>query len=142
MSDAERRDTVTEMLVERLVHEFYRRVRDDSLLGPIFEDRLAGRWELHLAKMVDFWSSVAMRTGRYSGNPHSMHQHLGLKPEHFVHWLNLFKKTVDDICTVSAAELFIVRANRIADSLQIGLNIGPNALQLGPRHSAAVARQE
>ena len=118
---------ISEPLVERLVHDFYGRVRADAVLGPIFEARLAGRWDAHLGKMVDFWSSIALKSGRYVGNPHVAHQPLGLAPEHFARWLALFEETVATLCAGPAADFFIDRAHRIADSLQIGLNIGTKA---------------
>lgn len=119
---------LSEPLVEQLVHAFYARVRADSVLGPIFEARLAGRWDAHLGKMVDFWSSIALKSGRYAGQPHVAHQSLGLTPEHFERWLALFEDTLATVCAGPAAAFFIDRAHRIADSLQIGLNIGPKAL--------------
>lgn len=131
---------VSEALVERLVDVFYSRIREDAVLGPIFERRLAGRWDRHLAAMVEFWSSVVLLTGRYRGRPHEAHQPLGLTPEHFQRWLALFEVTVADLCAGPAAALFISRAHRIADSLQIGLNIGPKALRPGSgAHTAAGA---
>ena len=130
---------LSEALVQTLVHTFYARVRADETLGPIFEARLAGRWDDHLAKLVDFWSSVALKTGRYAGRPHAAHHDLGLEARHFQRWLALFEDTVADICTGPAAAFFIDRAHRIADSLQIGLNIGSKALHfpLAPRHHPA-----
>jgi len=124
---------LSERLVERLVHTFYGRIREDVVLGPIFEARLADRWDAHLGKMIDFWSSVALKSGRYGGRPHLAHQGLGLEPADFQRWLSLFEKAVHDVCDGAAAALFIDRAHRIADSLQMGLNIGPNALHLPPR---------
>lgn len=121
---------LSEPLVERLVHDFYGRVRADAVLGPIFEARIEGRWDAHLGKMVDFWSSIALKSGRYAGSPHIAHQRLGLEPAHFERWLGLFEETVREICDGAVAAFFIDRANRIADSLQIGLNIGPKALRL------------
>lgn len=120
---------LSEPLVTRLVHVFYARVRAHAVLGPIFEQRLAGRWDPHLAKMVDFWSSIALKSGRYAGRPHVAHQGMGLAPEHFQLWLRLFEATCRDVCAAPEAAFFIDRAHRIADSLQIGLDIGPKALR-------------
>jgi hemoglobin len=128
---------LSEALVERLVATFYGRVRADPVLGPIFESRLVGRWDAHLAAMAAFWSSVVLKSGRYQGRPHAAHQALGLAPEHFQRWLTLFEATVGDVCAGPAAALFIDRAHRIADSLQIGLNIGPKALSLQMRRQHA-----
>jgi len=128
---------LSEPLIERLVHEFYGRVRADAVLGPIFEARLAGRWDVHLAKMVDFWSSIALKTGRYEGRPHAAHHGLGLDPAHFERWLRLFEATVRDLFDGAAAAFLIDRAHRIADSLQIGLNIGAKALHFPVRAATA-----
>lgn len=133
----DRTSELSESLDERLVHTFDDRIRDDVVLGPIFEARLAGRWNAHLGKMVDFWSSIALESGRYVGHPHVAHQGLGLETEHFERWLALFEKSVHDLCADPAAAFFIDRAHRIADSLQIGLNIGPKALQFPSLASAA-----
>lgn len=132
----ERPTDLSEPLVERLVHAFYSRIREDGVLGPIFEGRLAGRWDTHLGKMIDFWSSISLKSGRYAGQPHVAHRDLGLEPAHFARWLCLFEETVLDICDGPAAALFIDRAHRIADSLQIGLDIGPKALRLPIRATA------
>lgn len=123
------RAAITETMIERLVHLFYARVLEDEVLSPIFQRRLNARWDAHLATMVDFWTSVALTTGRYGGKPHLSHQSLGLSPEHFSRWLSLFERTAQEVCG-DAAAFFIDRAHRIADSLMIGLNIGPKALTL------------
>ncbi|WP_024587546.1 group III truncated hemoglobin [Aliihoeflea sp. 2WW] len=132
----ERPTNLTEELIECVVHTFYDRVRQDSMLGPIFEARLGGRWDAHLANMVAFWSTVAMRSGRYTGRPHAAHQGLALEHTHFARWLQLFETTVSELCTADAAAFLIDRAQRIAESLQIGLNIGLKALDLPPRRAA------
>ncbi|WP_043540456.1 group III truncated hemoglobin [Salinarimonas rosea] len=116
--------------VARLVHTFYARIRDDAELGPIFEARLAGRWDAHLAKMVDFWSAIAGETGRYSGRPQRAHGGMGLDEAAFARWLALFEATARDVCPPDAAAFLVDRAHRIADSLMIGLGIGPQALDL------------
>ncbi len=110
---------VDEAFIARLVPEFYRRIRADAVLGPIFEKTIEDRWPVHLARMVDFWSSVAPGTGRYSGRPVRAHVKIpDLTPAHFDHWLRLFRATLDDIApTPEAAAFFLERAERIAASL-------------------------
>ena len=127
---------VSEPLVERIVHSFYALIRQDSVLGPIFEERIGDGWDAHLTTMVDFWSSLTLMSGRYGGKPHVAHFGLGLTTEHFERWLALFEEVVDTHCTGPAAALFIGRARRVADSLQIGLNIGDKALHLPGRAAA------
>ena len=115
-------DDVDEVVIENLVRSFYRRVRQDALIGPIFEGAIGQDWEPHLAKLCDFWSSVALGSGRYKGTPMQAHMAVGgLAPEHFQHWLALFCETARDVCSPAAAGFFIERAERIAESLQAAL---------------------
>lgn len=132
----ERPAALSEELIGRIVHTFYGRIRADPVLGPIFDAKLGGRWETHLVTMVDFWSSVALRSGRYAGKPHVAHQGLGLEHSHFQRWLGLFEGTVSELCDADVAAFFVDRAHRIADSLQIGLNIGSKALHFPARPAA------
>ncbi len=121
---------VSEELIRALVETFYDRVIRDPELEPIFHQALSGRWSQHLALMVDFWSSIALRTGRYGGKPQAAHFGLNLTPELFGRWLALFEATAREVFEPDAALFFVDRARRIADSLQIGLGIGPKALRL------------
>jgi hemoglobin len=118
-------------MIERLVHSFYGRVRQDELLAPIFTDRIAD-WEPHLERMCAFWSSVALMTGRYHGQPMRMHVPLPVDAPHFDRWLDLFEATARDVCPGAAAEHFIERAHRIADSLELGVNAGRGILSSAP----------
>jgi hemoglobin len=119
---------VSEALIRRLVLTFYERVLQSPDLGPLFTDALSHRWSDHLDTMVDFWSSVALKTGRYSGKPHIAHAALPLTPALFEQWLELFETTAVEICEPDTAAFFVDRAQRIAESLQIGLGIGSKAL--------------
>jgi hemoglobin len=117
-------------MIRQLVETFYDRVIRDPELGPIFHGALSGRWSRHLALMVDFWSSIALRTGRYQGKPQAAHMGMDLTPELFSRWLALFEQTAKEIFEPDVAAFFVDRAGRIAESLQIGLRIGPKALRL------------
>ena len=112
------RTGIDEAMIERLVRRFYDRVREDALLGPIFESRIAD-WEPHLARMCAFWSSVALMSGRYHGQPMRVHQPLPVDAEHFDRWLALFERTAAEICPPAAAAHFVERARRIAESLEL-----------------------
>lgn len=114
------RTGIDEAMIGRLVREFYGRVREDVLLAPIFEARIAN-WETHLRRLCTFWSSVALMTGRYHGRPMEKHLPLPFDARHFDRWLALFEETAEEICPPAAAEHFIERANRIAESLELGL---------------------
>ena len=60
------------------VESFYQRIREHPILGPIFNDAIGDNWPHHLAQMKNFWASVTMNMGRYSGQPVPAHKkHLG-----------------------------------------------------------------
>ena len=66
-----------EALIHSVVHGFYDKVRQDDLLGPVFNGRItADQWPVHLERMCDFWSSSFLRTDRYDGRP--LPPHLGI----------------------------------------------------------------
>ncbi|CAM5502265.1 Group 3 truncated hemoglobin ctb OS=Afipia felis OX=1035 GN=ctb PE=4 SV=1 [Afipia felis] len=111
---------IDEALIARVVDEFYTRVRSDELLGPIFNTRIAD-WGPHLRQMKAFWSSVALMSGEYHGQPMRKHLPLPVDAEHFDRWLQLFQETVNDLCTPNGAEHFMERARRIAESLELGI---------------------
>lgn len=114
---------IDETFISRLVETFYARVRKHPLLGPIFDGEIGDAWDAHLARMKDFWSSVAMNTGRYSGKPMPAHMKLkGVSPAHFNIWLALFRQTLEDLGSdPETVDYFMQRAERIAQSLQYGM---------------------
>ena len=114
------RTGLSEAQLSELVHRFYTRVRGDQVLGPIFEERITD-WEAHLDRMVEFWSSVALMTGRYHGAPMPKHASLPVGWAHFERWLDLFRQTARETCTREGAAHVIERAERIAQSLYLAV---------------------
>ena len=113
----------TEADVEALVHTFYACVREDGVLGPIFEAHVDD-WDHHLATLVDFWSAILRRTGRFSGAPMPKHAALpGLSAELFLHWLKLFRLSAAAQSNQAMAEQACAIAERIAQSLWMGYQI-------------------
>lgn len=112
---------ITEIMIRDLVHAFYAKVRADSMLGPIFNSAIDD-WDAHLDKLCAFWSSVTLMTGRYKGTPMQVHAELPeISAAHFEQWLALFRDTAYEACPLPAAQLFVDRAERIAQSLQLGI---------------------
>ncbi|AGK58224.1 truncated hemoglobin-like protein [Hyphomicrobium denitrificans 1NES1] len=112
---------VEETMVAELVDRFYAKVRQDELLGPIFNTRIED-WDEHLAKLSAFWSSVVLMTGRYKGQPMPAHIAISeITDEHFERWLALFAETAKVVCPPEAAALFVDRSRRIAESLRLGI---------------------
>lgn len=119
---------VTEPMIRDLVCAFYAKARSDDLVGPIFEAAISD-WDEHLAKLCDFWSSVTLMTGRFKGAPMPVHVRLpGLGEEHFARWLELWRQTAAEVCPPPAANLFVARAEMIAQSFQYGLAVARGEL--------------
>ena len=126
LAEARRAATgLDEAVLERLVRAFYARARTDPQLGPLFDD--VGDWEAHIARITDFWSSVALMSGRYHGQPMVAHLKLPIEPRHFARWLALFEVTARETCSAAAVDLLMDRAHRIARSLAMGLEIARGA---------------
>jgi hemoglobin len=107
-------------MISALVVTFYAQVRKDPLIGPIFEAKIDD-WSHHLEKLCAFWSSVVLMSGRYHGQPMRAHMPLPVERVHFERWLEIFEMTARNICPPAAADVFIDRARRIADSLELGI---------------------
>jgi hemoglobin len=120
IADIVARTGIDAAMIDRLVRAFYGRARLDPLLRPIFEHNVHD-WEAHFTRMGDFWSSVALMSGRYHGQPMAAHLPLPIDTPHFDRWLELFAAAAQEVCPPAAAARFIERAHRIADSLELGI---------------------
>ena len=118
---------ITEDGLNRLVTRFYARVRNDEMLGPVFNEAV-GDWPDHLGKLTDFWSSIMLTSGRYKGTPmaaHLKHQ-AQLTPAMFERWLTLWHEaTVAEMPDM--APLLQAKAARIAESFQLALRFIPSS---------------
>ena len=119
-----------EATLETLVPAFYAAVREDGLLGPVF-DRTIVDWDDHLTRLVAFWSSVMLTSGRYKGNPVAEHaKHLGqLTPDMFQRWLALWEQTTDRLLAPAEARRMQDKATRIAESLKLALRFRPDSIE-------------
>jgi len=113
---------ISEEDIETLVPAFYARVRDDAVLGAIFNGAVED-WPQHLEKLKAFWSSVLLTSGRYKGQPMVAHvrQEQHMTPENFARWLTLWRETTNDLLPPDTALVIQERAARIAESLQLGV---------------------
>lgn len=104
--------------LKEIVDHFYARVRQDPLIGPIFEERAKVDWEEHLPKIQRFWETLLFGAESYHGRPFPPHFQLNLGREHFERWLTLFFQTIDESHQGLKADELKFRA----------LNIGQNFL--------------
>lgn len=105
--------------IKLLVNTFYGRVQEDSLIGPIFNEKLEGRWPEHLAKMYSFWQTILLEEYTYQGRPFPPHAQLPVSAEHFQRWLMLFDKTVNDLFEGPVADEAKSRGRNMAALFQI-----------------------
>ena len=113
--------SITTPLLHRFVDTFYARVRADAILAPVFEEKLAGKWDHHLTRIYGFWTKVLLGTGDFHGNVFSKHMALtGIEKQHFVRWLALFNMTAVEIFGVEEAAIAMRVAGRMAAGIQMG----------------------
>ena len=120
--------------IVRLVDAFYEKVQADAILGPIFNP-VVHDWPEHKATLVRFWSSVALGSREYRGNPMAAHRPHPIVDEHFGHWLALWQTTAREELGDAKAEVMYQYARRIAQSLRYGLGLDKSRpLPMHPGH--------
>ncbi|MEE9347473.1 MAG: group III truncated hemoglobin [Robiginitomaculum sp.] len=116
---------ITQADIDLLMAQFYKIIRRDEVLAPIFAQRIDSdntAWDEHTAHIGKFWASIFLREQRFEGNPMRKHLNLeGITPEHFTRWLFLFADAAQETLTEDKAEAFMRTAKRIASSFQMGL---------------------
>lgn len=90
--------------VRILVHTFYAKIREDDLLGPIFNGQIpAEKWPEHLSKLTDFWETNLFGIAKFKGNPTGKHKGLDkslgytIEQVHFGKWLQLWFETINEL---------------------------------------------
>ncbi len=110
--------------ISHLVRSFYAKIKQDEMLGPIFNEAIQD-WEPHLVKLTDFWEGnlfFFVKT-KYTGDPKMAHQHLdeilgnSLTMNHFGHWINLWLETIDEHYVGETAERAKMIARKMASFL-------------------------
>ena len=110
--------SLTEDRIAAVLGVFYDRVRADSELATVFS--VVDDWPEHLERLQDFWSSVALKSGRYKGNPLAMHlvHAKRMRPDLFERWLELWRMTTDELLPPQQASDLQAKASRIAGRFQ------------------------
>ncbi len=55
--------------IEQLINRFYDKVKQDNMIGFIFNDVAKVNWQKHLPVMYDFWENIIFLSNKYAGNP-------------------------------------------------------------------------
>ena len=99
--------------IKLMVDTFYDNVREDQLLGPVFDSKIKD-WNKHLANMYNFWESLLLQNPVYGGAPFAKHVGLPVNEEHFKTWTTLFDQTIDNLFQGPKADEAKMRAGKIA----------------------------
>ena len=110
-----KREIATLEDIKFLVDTFYAKVRQDELIGVIFNKVIGDKWAVHLEKMYSFWQTLLLGDHTYYGSPFAPHAKLPLHQEHFDRWLQLFNRTMDEHFVGEKAEEAKWRAHKMAE---------------------------
>ncbi len=120
------RFSVTAAQIESVVAGFYREMRQDPDLGPVFAAKVSD-WPAHEAKIADFWRNAILFERRYDGNPMQAHIAAGtVISEHFARWLTLFDRVLARELPADVAQSWSHLAHRIGRGLRMGLDYNNN----------------
>ena len=114
---------LTEPLVRQVIEAFYAKVRRDAALGPIFDGIIKDDWPAHMDRITAFWLTATRLGSGYEGRgfmPAHL-RHGAIRAEQLPRWLLLFRETAQETCPPAAAEVLVDIAERMADSIRIGL---------------------
>lgn len=101
--------------IKLLVDTFYGKVQKDTLIGPIFNEKIGNNWPSHLERMYRFWQTILLEEHTYSGSPFPPHKHLPVEKTHFNRWMEIFTETIDSLYTGALAEEAKLRAKNMAE---------------------------
>lgn len=112
--------------IKLLVNSFYEKIKQDDVLGHIFNDLMNVNWDKHLPKMYDFWDNIVFQTGNYKGRPFPPHMDVNEKEtltyKHFNRWLELFFVTVDELFEGVKANEIKFKASNIKEVWEHKMN--------------------
>ena len=118
ISDEAQRAAI-EIAISDCVQHFYAKGLADPLLGPIFS--AIPDLPAHLEIVKNFWSRSLLGTERYQGHPYPVHTSLGIEPEHFQRWLELFIESTRETLPKPQAEQAVAQASHMAQCFQAGI---------------------
>ncbi|MFD0861808.1 group III truncated hemoglobin [Sungkyunkwania multivorans] len=109
-----------------LVSSFYKKVRKDALLGPIFNTHI-NDWDHHLQHLTDFWEGNLFFIKQFEGNPLKKHIEVDQKEghtieaQHFGVWLHLWFQTIDELFEGENAYIAKNRARKMGTFFHLNI---------------------
>lgn len=124
----QKKDINTREDVAQLVDLFYIKVRQDTTLGPVFNNTITD-WPTHLNHLTTFWESSLFFSRKlehkYSGKPLEVHvkvdqeHNKSITELHFGIWLNLWFQTIDELFMGEVADNAKLRARKMGTFLYL-----------------------
>ncbi len=108
--------------IKLMVNAFYDQIRENEVLGPIFNGIIQDRWSQHLEKMYTFWQTILLEEHTYFGSPFPPHAKLPVDASHFEQWLQLFNQNMDNLFEGTKADEAKWRAAKMAQMFQIKID--------------------
>jgi hemoglobin len=114
---------LTRPLVRDVVLGFYAKVRQDEVLGPLFEAAIGATWDAHIERIVQFWLTATRLERSYDGGAfmRAHMRHRSIRVDHIPRWLELFEATLAQRCSPPQAAALLDIAVRMAENIEIGL---------------------
>ncbi|MBW1294423.1 group III truncated hemoglobin [Aquimarina litoralis] len=111
-----------------LVSSFYKNIRQDETLGPIFNAHIQEKqWPEHIEKLTDFWVTALFGKVCYKGNPAKAHKKVdhnlnhSINQIHFGKWLQLWFYTIDKFYEGAIAQRAKDAARKMATSQYLSI---------------------
>jgi hemoglobin len=108
-----------------LLRHFYADVRQDPLIGPIFNSQIKD-WKHHLEVIGSFWETLLGGSRSYARPMPMKHLPLQLTQEHFERWLFLWQANCRAQLPADVARGMIDLAHHIAGRLRLILGVQSN----------------
>jgi len=108
--------------LSRLLRHFYADVRQDPLIGPIFNAQIKD-WKHHLEVIASFWETIIGGPSTYARPMPMKHLTLRLREKDFERWLFLWQANCRTQLSSDVAKEMIDLANHIAHRLRTILGI-------------------
>jgi len=112
--------------ISRLLRHFYADVRQDPLIGPIFNAQIKD-WKRHLEIIGKFWETIIGGPRTYARPMPMKHLSFRLEEEHFERWLFLWQANCRTQLPSDVAMEMIDLAHHIADKLRMILGVSNSA---------------
>lgn len=120
----DKKDITSRDDIANLVNTFYGKIRQDELLGPIFNS-VINDWDSHLELLTDFWETNLFFVKKYAGNP--LQKHVAVDKQfnnsinefHFGTWLTIWHQTIDTMFEGSVAQLAKNRARNMSTFMNL-----------------------